>query len=827
MPMSALSSAAPPATRSDGDDRSAQTVRLAVQGMSCAGCASRVEKVLRGVPGVEEASVNLALERAEVRWRGNGSGLRLAEAVTEAGYPARVLAPDPAPKPVALSISGMSCAGCVARVESALAAVEGVTGVSVNLALQRAELSVERPGLEPALMAAVAQAGYAASAAGDGGASPAGEQPAAGRISTEAAWLIVAGALTAPLLGQMIAMATGAAWRLPPLAELALAAPVQFLAGARFYRGAWQSLRHRAPSMDLLVALGTSAAFFYSLAVVMGLTRGHLYFEAAAVIITLVLLGKWLEARARRGAGAALRELMALRPDTATVERAGVEVQVPAAEVHPGEVVAVRPGERIAVDGEILAGESEVDEALITGESMPVPRVPGDRVTGGAVNGSGLLRVRCTAAGADSRLARIVALVEEAQMRKAPVQRLVDRVSAVFVPVVVTIAALTFCGWWLAGAGLEPALVSAVSVLVIACPCALGLATPTALVAGTGAAARAGILIRDIQALERAAGVDWVVFDKTGTLTVGRPRVSRAVTADGSNEEALSLAGSLQHASEHPLARALVRHAQDAGAPLSPVEQFRNHAGAGVSGRVSGHDVAVGTPALMARLGIGEADTGAWLERLRGDADAAGSTVALIAVDGTVAGAVAFADVVRPESRDAVAALARRGVHTLLLTGDNPDTARAIAEATGVDEWQAQVSPERKQARVSALHDAGHRVAMVGDGVNDAPALAAADLGIAMGEGTDVALETAGVTLMRSDPRLVASSLEVSGATLRTIRQNLFWAFVYNVIGIPVAAAGLLNPAVAGAAMAMSSVCVVSNSLRLRRWRATGTRGPR
>ena len=805
-------------------DPAARSVRLSVSGMSCAGCASRVESVLRDLPGVESAAVNLALERAEVRWAGGGDGDAgaLADAVTAAGYPSRVVGGE-APQPVVLEVAGMSCAGCVSRVESALSAVDGVVSASVNLALERAEVAVARPGLAPALVDAVQQAGYRAQVAGSergqASAEAGAAEPGAGR---ETLWLVFSALLTAPLLLQMAAMATGAGWRLPPLAELALAAPVQFLAGARFYRGAWQSLRHRAPGMDVLVALGTSAAFFYSLAVVVGLTGGHLYFEAAAVIVTLVLLGKWLEARARRGAGAALRELMALRPDTAVVERDGAEQRVAAADVRPDDVVIVRPGERIAVDGEILSGESEVDEALITGESMPVPRVPGDRVTGGAVNGSGLLRVRCTAAGDDSRLARIVALVEDAQMRKAPVQRLVDRVAAVFVPVVVGVAVLTFAGWWLSGAGLEASLVAAVAVLVIACPCALGLATPTALVAGTGAAARAGILIRDIQALERAAGVDTVVFDKTGTLTVGRPRVVASVAADGSGQDMLALAAALQQGSEHPLARALVRHVQDAGAALAPVDGFRNHAGAGVSGRVSGHEVAVGTAALMTRSGIDAQDVTALLARLDDVEGASGATAALIAVDGRLAGAVAFADEVRPESRPAVAALAARGLHTLLLTGDNARTAEAIAAAVGVDDWQAQVSPEDKQARVVALSRDGRRVAMVGDGVNDAPALAAAELGIAMGEGTDVAMETAGITLMRPDPRLVAASLEVSKATLRTIRQNLFWAFVYNVIGIPVAAAGLLNPAFAGAAMAMSSVCVVSNSLRLRRWRAPG-----
>ncbi len=798
------------------------SLRLEVKGMSCAGCVARVESALRSVPGVADASANLALERAEVRLSRPVESDDLTGAVADAGYHARLIpAPGAAdlgpPAAVTLDITGMSCASCVTRVESALRAVPGVSEASVNLALGQAEVTTDRPGLETELEAAVARAGYVARArrADTPGATP--EPPA----SREGVWLLLAAALTLPLVAQMAAMVAGAAWRLPPLAELALAAPVQFLAGARFYRGAWQSLRHRAASMDVLVALGTSAAFFYSLAVVAGITRGHLYFEASAVIVTLVLLGKWLEARARRGAGAALAELMALRPDTATVERDGAERIVPAAEVAAGETVIVRPGERIPVDGEILDGITEVDESLLTGESLPVAKRPGQRVTGGALNGSGLLRVRCTAPASRSRLARIVALVEEAQMRKAPVQRLVDRVSAVFVPVVVAVAAATFAAWWLAGAGFETAMVAAVAVLVIACPCALGLATPTALVAGTGAAARAGILIRDIQALERAAGVDTVVFDKTGTLTAGRPRVSRIESAGGDADGVLALAASLQRGSEHALAGALVARAKERGLALQRVEGFRNHPGSGVTGRVSDHDVAVGTRALMERVGV---DLAGAAELLAPIEDEAG-TVALVALDGRVRAAVGFADAVRDTSREAVAELARRGLATVLLTGDNAATARRVAQATGVGEWHAGATPEDKAARVTELAAGGRRVAMVGDGVNDAPALAAADLGIAMGQGTDVAMETAGITLMRPDPRLVGSALDVARATLRTIRQNLFWAFVYNVVGIPVAALGLLNPALAGAAMAMSSVCVVANSLRLRRWHPVGADG--
>ena len=718
---------------------------------------------------------------------------------------------------VRLEVQGMSCAGCVAQVERALGSVPGVLGSEVNLALGRARVAVERPGLEARLVAAVENAGYQArlpsreSPAAES--SPAHEDRARGARDADRLWLLLAATLTLPLVLQMLFMATGVPLRLPPLAELALAAPVQFLAGLRFYRGAWQSLRHGGATMDVLVALGTSAAFFYSLAVVAGVTDGHLYFEASAVIITLVLFGKWLEARARRGAGAALAALMTLRPETATVERDGNTRRLAVEDVAVGDAVVVRPGERIPVDGTIVDGISELDESLVTGESIPVRRVPGDAVIGGAMNGSGLLRIRCTANAGNSQLARIVALVEEAQMRKAPVQRLVDRISARFVPAVIAVAVLTFAGWWLAGAGLEAALVAAVSVLVIACPCALGLATPTALVAGTGAAARSGILIRDIQALERAAGIDRVIFDKTGTLTAGRPRLTGVTAADGDTSGLLRLAASLQFASEHPLAGATVERARDGSLELAPVSGFRNHPGAGVTGEVDGHPMAVGTPELMRELGIepGSAPAPA------GHHDAA--TTALVAVDGRIAGALAWQDEARPQAAAAVGALIRRGVEPVLLTGDNEASAALIAGRTGIEHWHAGATPQDKAEQVRALTGAGHRVAMVGDGINDAPALAAADLGIAMGGGTDVAMETAGITLMRPDPTLVGAALDVSRATLATIRQNLFWAFAYNVVGIPVAAAGLLNPAVAGAAMALSSVCVVGNSLRLRRWK--------
>jgi Cu+-exporting ATPase len=742
-------------------------------------------------------------------------------------------------------VHGMSCASCVNRVETALRAMPGVRDAAVNLALGRALIHTA-PSLPPQpMLDALAKAGYSAQLAASEVATDADAKQAApgtAKISTEAKWLIFAALFSTPLLLQMISMSASLDWRLTPMMELLLAAPVQLFAGARFYRGAWTSVRHGSANMDVLVALGTSAAFIYSLGVVFGTVSGHLYFEASATVITLVLLGKWLEARARHGASAALRELMSLRPQTAQVLRAGVAVTVLVETVQIDDLLQLRPGEQIAVDGVILEGDTEVDESLLTGESLPVNKHPGDKVIGGAVNGSGAVRMQCTAPATHGRLAQIVALVEDAQMRKAPVQQLVDRVSAVFVPVVLVLAALTFAGWWYVAADLESALLASVAVLVIACPCALGLATPTALVAGTGAAARAGILIRDIQALERAAMIDIVVFDKTGTLTLGTPRVVQMECVDGSERrQLLAMTSVVQHASEHPLARALVAYAETfdnsaADSPghqlpfangrpeqlllLSPspdLHEFRNHAGYGVTGVIDGHAIAVGSAALMSTLGIDQHA----IQSLFAATKHPQASHSYIAVDGRVRALLAFADEVRTQSAATIRALHARGIETNLLSGDHEAAAQHVAQQFGIPTWHAHMSPTAKAERIELLRSQGKHVAMIGDGVNDAPALAVADLGIAMGEGTDIAIETAGITLMRSDPQLVPAALDVSHATLRTIRQNLFWAFFYNVIGIPLAAFGFLNPTLAGAAMALSSVCVVSNSLRLRAWSVT------
>jgi len=570
--------------------------------------------------------------------------------------------------------------------------------------------------------------------------------------------------------------------------------------------------------MDVLVALGTSAAYFYSLAMWWRLgaaSSEHLYFEAAAVVITLVLMGKILETRARRGAAGAITALMKLRPDTARVERDGTEQEVGVEEVRAGDVVIVRPGERLPVDGIVASGASTMDESLITGESLPVAKAPGDTVTGGAINGNGALRITATAIGPDSTLSRIIALVENAQLRKAPVQRLVDRVSAIFVPVVISIAAIAFGGWMLAGQGFESALVAAVSVLVIACPCALGLATPTAIVAGTGVAAQAGILIRDIEALERAHKVDTVVFDKTGTLTRGQPAITDITGFDHDETELIRLTAAVQQVSEHPLARAITDYAETHGLDNASAEHVESVPGAGVRGTVEGHEVIIGNMAFMAASGL---ETTAF-ETAIAPLEHEGKTAICISVDGSRAGVIGIADEMRAETPEAVALLQRQGIDVWLISGDAPQVTAAIAARAGIQHFIGSTRPGDKAAKITEMKQNGASVAMTGDGINDAPALAEADIGIAMGSGTDVAMETAGITLMRPDPRLVAAALGISHATWHKIWQNLFWAFIYNIIGIPLAAFGLLNPALAGAAMAMSSVSVVTSSLMLRRWR--------
>jgi len=783
---------------------------FSVQGMTCASCVSRVEKALARVPGVVAASVNLATESASVEAAPGASRAAVIAAVENAGY----VVPRAR---IALAIEGMTCASCVGRVEKALSALPGVLDASVNLATERAQVEIIASVEVSALIDAVEKAGYLARAVVEGG-----PQPAASPRGARDGWpVVVAAALSLPLIVPMLAAPLGIHLMLPGWLQLLLATPVQFWLGARFYRAGWKALRAGTGNMDLLVAIGTTAGYALSLYHLLAAAPGdmaHLYFEASAVVITLVLLGKWLEVRAKRQTTEAIRALQALRPERARVRRDGRELEIGTEAVRVGDEVIVLPGERIPVDGTVLEGRSHADESLITGESLPVEKGPGARVTGGSVNAEGRLSICTTAIGAETTLARIIRLVESAQAKKAPIQRLVDRVSAVFVPVVIGIAAVTLLGWGILGGDWTQATLNAVAVLVIACPCALGLATPTAIMAGTGVAARHGILIKDAQALEVAHSVRVVAFDKTGTLTEGRPALAALIPAAGVDERAaLALAGSLQQGSEHPLARAVVAAAQRRGLDLVDAQDVRALAGRGVEGVVEGRPLLLGSARLMQEQGVDLSGLIAQAEAFERE----GRTVSWLAYADTrgALALLAFGDEMKPSARPAIERLRALGVKSVMLTGDNHRAAQAVATQLGLDTVEAQVLPADKARVVERLRGQGAKVAMVGDGINDAPALAAADVGIAMSTGTDVAMHAAGITIMRGDLRLVPDAIDVSRHTYAKIRQNLFWAFIYNVVGIPLAAFGLLSPVIAGAAMALSSVSVVSNALLLKRWR--------
>ncbi|EJN25560.1 copper/silver-translocating P-type ATPase [Pseudomonas sp. GM79] len=784
------------------------TFDLPIAGMTCASCAGRVERALSKVIGATAVSVNLATEQARVQ-APSDSLPALMDAVQQAGYsvPQQTLE---------LSIDGMTCASCVGRVERALTKVPSVKSVSVNLANERAHLELLGQVDPQTLIDAVTKAGYSASVWEV-------EHPQANvqqqRLHRERWALLAAIALALPLVLPMVLQPFGVHWMLPAWVQFALATPVQFVFGARFYVAAWKAVRAGAGNMDLLVALGTSAGYglsVYEWATAVG-RLPHLYFEASAVVIALVLLGKYLESRAKRQTASAIRALEALRPERAIQVIDGREQEVAISALRLNDLVMVKPGERFPVDGIVVEGQSHADEALISGESLPVPKQPGDKVTGGAINGEGRLLVQTLALGAETVLARIIRLVEDAQAAKAPIQKLVDKVSQVFVPVVLLIALATLLGWWLYGAPLETALINAVAVLVIACPCALGLATPTAIMAGTGVAARYGILIKDAEALERAHEVSAVVFDKTGTLTSGTPRIAHLSAIEGDEAALLQMAGALQRGSEHPLAKAVLDACTERGLTVADVSDSQSLTGRGIAGNLDGRRLALGNRRLLEESGLSAgplADSAtAW--------ETEGRTLSWLIAQSPeprVLGLFAFGDTLKPGALQAVQRLSARNISSHLLTGDNRGSAKVVAEALGISDVHAEVLPADKAATVAALKKTGV-VAMVGDGINDAPALAAADIGIAMGGGTDVAMHAAGITLMRGDPRLVPAALEISRKTYAKIRQNLFWAFVYNLIGLPLAAFGFLNPVLAGAAMALSSVSVVSNALLLKTWK--------
>lgn len=715
---------------------------------------------------------------------------------------------------IELPISGMTCAACAARIEKTLNRLPGVSA-AVNFATEKARIQYPPP-LQPAdLIAAIRRAGYDAQEPQAGGeALRKAERLAAYRRDLRL--FTVSALLTLPFLVLMLYMLGGehhAPW-FPPMAQLLLSAPVQFWIGRRFYSGAWHALRGGGANMDVLIALGTSMAWFYSAAVVLAGLDGHLYFEAAVSVITLVFLGKLLESRARARASAAIEELIKLQPQTAHVERDGTVIEIPVSQLQAGDLYIVKPGDAVPVDGVVVEGHSDVDESLLTGESLPVTKQEGSSVFAATLNGQGLLRCRATGTGSHTALAGIVRLVEEAQGSKAPIQRLADVISGVFVPVVVVIAVITFAGWWIFSGSLAAALVPAVAVLVIACPCALGLATPTAIMVGSGAGARAGVLIRNAEALERAGHIDTLVLDKTGTLTRGKPAVTDVLPALGADPTTLlRVAVSLEAGSEHPLARAVLEHAKSLGITASPVHDFRAVAGHGVQAVMDGKPALLGSPAFVRAAGINLKE--ATVEHLQNQ----GKTVVGVSHGGRLLGLIAIADPLRDTSAAAVAALKDLGIEVIMLTGDNTRAAARIAKEAGITRFEAELLPQDKARILRELAQQGRRTGMIGDGINDAPALAAAGTSFAIGAGSDVAIHAADVTLMRSDLLSAVDAVLLSRATFRKIKQNLFFAFFYNVLGIPLAAAGLLNPVIAGAAMAMSSVSVVSNSLLLKRWK--------
>ena len=756
-----------------------------------------------------------------------------------------------------LSLGGMTCASCVSRIEKALLKVEGVTAAPVNLATERVDvLFAPSANIEQRLVEAVQKAGFEAAVLDTRARSKKSldleilqKEKAIAKQRNDFLW---AALLSAPLVVPMLLVPLGIDFMLPGWIQFLLATPVQFWLGARFYKAAFSAVKAKAGNMDLLVALGTTAAWALSTFLWIqerspqeAMNHGpvHLYFESSAVVITLVLLGKWLEVRAKNQTTFAIRALQALKPETAKVLKSGVTLEKSLDDIQVGDIVVVSPGEKIPVDGIVVQGQSQVDESLLSGESLPVNKSIGDKVTGGGVNIDGVLHVNTSAIGNESTLSRIVRMVENAQAGKAPVQRLVDKVSAAFVPAVLLVAAVTFGVWFATTGNVTQALLNAVSVLVIACPCALGLATPTSIMVGTGLGAQLGILIKDAEALELAHSVNVVAFDKTGTLTAGKPVLVGVVSLnpdaipkwDIENKEKnavnqlLSIAASLQENSEHPLARAVVAAAQEQSIQRGPAQNVRALVGRGIEGTLEDVRYVFGSERLMQEMNVPlhsalrgkREESKTQIENWTTD----GSSVSFLATEATekteaiLLGMFAFADQVKPESAQAIAALHKLGIQTMMLTGDNANAAKKIADQIGIGSFESGLLPEHKSLAVKKLRAQGFRVAMVGDGINDGPALAEAHVGIAMGSGTDVAMSVAGITLMRSNPLLVASALDLSSRTVRKIKQNLFWAFVFNTIGIPLAALGMLSPVVAGGAMALSSVTVVTNALLLRRWK--------
>ena len=799
-------------------------ITMSVVGMHCASCVGRVEKSIRDLDGVAEVSVNLATEKVSVKYDSTKTDPAIfIDAVKAIGY-------DIPLQTTELAISGMSCASCVVKIEDGLRRTRGVLEASINLGTERAFIT-HIPGIGYGdLKRAIESTGYEVLDIPTEAAEDIEQKLREREYHDLKTRFTVSAVLTALVL--FLAMSNLFSTSANHLAQLLITIPVIFWSGSRFYIGFWKSLRHKTADMNTLVAVGTAAAFIYSLIATVnpGIfasagRQADVYFDTAAVIITLILLGRLLESRAKGKTSEAIKKLIGLQAKTARVQRNGREIDIDINEVTTGDTVIVRPGEKIPTDGVIIDGYSSVDESMLTGESIPVEKKAGDEVIGATINGTGSFRFRATKIGKDTVLSQIIKMVQQAQGSKAPIQRLADRIASVFVPIVIGIAVITFIIWYLWGPApaLTIALLNFVAVLIIACPCALGLATPTAIMVGTGVGAENGILIKGGESLEGAHRVNTVLFDKTGTLTKGKPEVTEVVAADGfSEKEILYYAASLERRSEHPLGEAIVNAAESEKVTLGDPEDFYSIPGQGIAGQVDDHKILLGNSNLMSEREIDIASLDSDLKRLHGE----GKTTMILAVDKKPAGLIAVADTLKPDAKEVIDKLHRAGIKTAMITGDNENTAAAVASRIGIDDVIAEVQPQDKAQRVKQLQDEGRVVAMVGDGINDAVALAQADLGIAIGSGTDIAMEASDITLLSDDLSGVIRSIELSKKTLRTIRWNLFWAFIYNIIGVPIAAgvlypilgtAGFLNPMIASAAMAFSSVFVVTNSLRLKR----------